>query len=746
MAIFPLTIPAYLNAFDGQNTTVLEVPYTSPTSYDIINNSKVESVIRSQSTNQILKQELEVAKTKDILYISLPEVFDEWNGEKWYKIQVRYTTEENETSEWSTVCYVKGIQATVPMVTVLGEDGTGSIFNNSPTFKGSYEVIGSEYQETYEFILYQNNVEIETSGELNHEENNSYDLYTFKTALVTGVSYKVIYKVKTKNGYETEAETSNFVYKENTSTPSLFLAISASADNVEEESFVKILINDKYQDDNDYQGTLILRRSDESSGYQIWEDYKRFNITGTDIDIEFHDYLIENGKNYQYCVQIISKDGVRSPAVYSNTVYVHYEHMYLVGDDCQLKIKFNPQISSYKRQLQETKTETIGSKYPFIRRNGDVNYFTFPISGLISYYMDEAQEFMKMQMADKEVRDEGCLKGYQKRINENQSFIPTVNLTNDNITLERAFREEVEKFLTNGNPKYFKSPTEGVKIVSIMGVSMTPNATVGRMLYSFSATANEIMETNLHNALEAGIISKENTIYKQIIIPETKYKNYTFRFEKNPTAEPQVDLVDYIKINVDSILNENFIVDIDKLVLTNLAIEVTEEVSLNEEVPFGFKINDENDKILFSPLVKYYTFGEEIQINKLIVDTSKDFQATFTIVYSKYIEDKEDLLIDNYTSSFFQIAQDYNEDEENSTVDLIKEINSAANADIRMIPYLRLELAPGKRFSVNGVPMIMNETCYYEVSEDVNITSVTIDKPAYVFANVIYTGFKKAGD
>ena len=37
---------------------------------------------------------------------------------------------------------------------------------------------------------------------------------------------------------------------------------------------------------------------------------------------------------------------------------------------------------------------TIGSKYPFIFRNGHVNYKEFPIAGLISYSMDDAMLFL----------------------------------------------------------------------------------------------------------------------------------------------------------------------------------------------------------------------------------------------------------------------------------------------------------------------------------------------------------------
>jgi hypothetical protein len=54
-----------------------------------------------------------------------------------------------------------------------------------------------------------------------------------------------------------------------------------------------------------------------------------------------------------------------------------------------LKISFNPKVSSFKRTLLEQKVDTIGSKYPFIFRNGAVDYKEFPISGLLSYEMDD---------------------------------------------------------------------------------------------------------------------------------------------------------------------------------------------------------------------------------------------------------------------------------------------------------------------------------------------------------------------
>ena len=68
--------------------------------------------------------------------------------------------------------------------------------------------------------------------------------------------------------------------------------------------------------------------------------------------------------------------------------------MFLYDGTRQLKIRFNPNVSSFKNDLQEQKIDTIGSKHPFIFRNGNVCYKEFPISGLISFQLDNAQFFM----------------------------------------------------------------------------------------------------------------------------------------------------------------------------------------------------------------------------------------------------------------------------------------------------------------------------------------------------------------
>ena len=67
--------------------------------------------------------------------------------------------------------------------------------------------------------------------------------------------------------------------------------------------------------------------------------------------------------------------------------------MYLYDGERQLRIRFNPKISSFKTVIQETKKTTLGAQYPYFFRSGNISYKEFPISGLISYIMDESNSF-----------------------------------------------------------------------------------------------------------------------------------------------------------------------------------------------------------------------------------------------------------------------------------------------------------------------------------------------------------------
>jgi hypothetical protein len=176
--------------------------------------------------------------------------------------------------------------------------------------------------------------------------------------------------------------------------------------------------------------------------------------------------------------------------------------MFLSDGERQLKIKFNPKVSSFKNVLLESKMDTIGGKYPFFFRNGNVKYKEFPISGLISMLMDSNEEFMKgvQILSTSRLSTPALTNDYHD--------LPT-SLTGDNFRREREFKTEVLEWLTNGKPKLFRSPGEGSFIIRLMNTSLSPNDSLGRMLHSFNSTAYEIADFTFENLRKYGMMMDE---------------------------------------------------------------------------------------------------------------------------------------------------------------------------------------------------------------------------------------------
>jgi hypothetical protein len=67
--------------------------------------------------------------------------------------------------------------------------------------------------------------------------------------------------------------------------------------------------------------------------------------------------------------------------------------MFLCDENRQLRITFNPKVSTFKEVIQESKIDTIGGKFPQFFRNEQTRYKEFSISGLISYLQDPNNMF-----------------------------------------------------------------------------------------------------------------------------------------------------------------------------------------------------------------------------------------------------------------------------------------------------------------------------------------------------------------
>lgn len=528
--------PAFLidSADESKNICRIYFALSSYNSEDEIKN--VQVTVRNQYTNlsvlnkdkypcDIMLTELKSdgsVLTKYKYYIELTKediIGGQFENNQYYKVQLRFTSVDaadqalttpqaidswlvdnlNLFSEWSTVCLIRGISE--PSLEITGFDIVdgkiswslaNTVIYGKLTFKDESE---SDSMKSYQVRLYDKDTDglLSDSGlqyTNNFNDPNSFS-YTFNYNFEPGEYYFTV-EYTTMNLYQ-ELLTFNFEVAQD-AAEELDASISATADD--ETGRVQLTIK-RSADTEPLYGTLVLRRSSSKNNFSTWEDIKYEECDGTTFIKEvWYDNTIESGVWYKYGLQLLNTTYERGAFKSTKTpVMTIFDNMFLTTKDRQLKIKFDPNVSSYKRVLQESKTDTIGSQYPFIRRNGNVNYLSLPISGLVSFEMDEEELFTSKA----------------ELFGDNLSLYTNFNkknrITQDHdIVREKMFRDKVIEFLYDGQPKIFRSATEGNYLVRVMDASLSPNATLGRRIWTFSATAHEIGECSVENLMKYGIL------------------------------------------------------------------------------------------------------------------------------------------------------------------------------------------------------------------------------------------------
>ena len=73
---------------------------------------------------------------------------------------------------------------------------------------------------------------------------------------------------------------------------------------------------------------------------------------------------------------------------------------------------------------------------------------------------------------------------------------------------EKLFRDKVYNFLYDGSPKLYKSTQEGNILIVLTDINFSPTNNLGRLTYSFNATATEIGECSIDNLYKYNIWNK----------------------------------------------------------------------------------------------------------------------------------------------------------------------------------------------------------------------------------------------
>lgn len=468
MSLYPPSIPDIIEAgVDSINIKIINndlVRTEEYTGYSV----KIKSI---QSGQVILTKDIE-GISKDIIDITFDQDSPVVSGQ-FYKAQVAYykinnkddgTVESKEIGSYSNVGIFKRTS-----------EPTLALSNSNLQFFGSYvnenDPTEKEYYYTFSLQDKNSNLIIATSGQQIHSADSVWDIYEFKN-IPNGV-YKCIYEVITNNLLTVSTE-SEIKIQRNESP--------ATADS-------KLSFSYHYDD-----GYAIIKNTDSSNPFGLWKKKNNDNwyyIDKIESNQSYLDFDYEQGEAYKIGYSL---DEGKNIYYFEKTV--DFEDMFLFDKNRQLAIRYNPQVNSISRITQESKMETIGSKFPFFFHSTDIDYKEFQLSGLIAISMDENELFSNKYIdKDTSMRTSTYSKENLKPWDEGKS-----------IADERKFKLEVLEWLGNGEPKVLKTPYEGNYIVHLSSVSLAPESGLGRKLHNFTCTADEMAEYTTENLIELNLI------------------------------------------------------------------------------------------------------------------------------------------------------------------------------------------------------------------------------------------------
>ena len=457
---------------------------------------------------------------------------------QFYKVQLAFIDETNTVGYYSSTAVAK--YTTKPLIELSGLKPNATN-NHIYNYTGIYsQKAGDATEKLYSsrFVLKNSSGEIiADSGNIIHHtyddisNREAHENFSIPNELEANQSYYMTYTVTTNNGLVVESPRYRII-KAGTVLPDMDVTLSANLNF--EEGYVDLVLTNHSVSNNNIEkkvtGMFYIVRAASNDGY-AWREMGNFSLQAQVPSLRlWKDHTIEQGVKYIYAIQQYNNYGLRSDRIESNVVVADFEDAFLYDGKRQLKIKYNPKMSSFKRDVIEQKTDTIGSKYPFIFRNGNIDYHEFPISGLISYLGDENRQFLPLEELGIEV--------------------PTTQLTSDNIMAERIFKMKALEWLTNGEPKLFKSPTEGNFIVRLLNVSLAPNDTLGRMLHTFSATAYEVMDTQYESLKKLGFVDAESDVV------QTRYQSINIAGHSSEMDAIAQSILNYHELQVNMQLTE----------------------------------------------------------------------------------------------------------------------------------------------------------------------------------------------
>lgn len=585
--LYPPIVNDIQPAFVKTNTCKIYFSLSSFNSLDEIKH--VQITVVNQNTNQSIlnpsmfplgiKFVTDISQvtnpTDDYKYyvtIYYPQLVDrEFKINQFYKVQLRFYggddptppnptadwVEEhiNDFSEWSKVCLIKPIEQPLISINTLDSEGITTFFIPPTEFVGKLyyqqnEDVEKETLKSFNINIYQtsNQKTVVKSNEIYTNSFNPNEFYyQLLYDLQKQVNYTLAFNYTTINLYK---ETVIFQFKIAQQAENL-LDINVSIASEEDCGRIKIIFNAPSSVTNK---NLIIKRTSSKTNFLKWESLKTI-INSNSIQYLWYDTTIESGIWYKYRIQENAENAKISQI--SQPIICVFEDIFLTQGNKQLKVQFNPVVSDFRYNVTESQQVTLGSKYPYVKRNGN-NYFrSFSLGGLISALMDE-QGWYDPNYQDGYFYHKNKIEPFttpQEIYDTAAPLYETYNINNNidsyqDYIYEREFRQKVLDFLYQNNIKLFRSLTEGNILVKLINVSLQPVESLGRRLYSFSATAIEIDDMILEKLKQYNLINNNHYIYSTLTISDTFASGESLINKFYNTIE-QSDPIDVLKLIIN---------------------------------------------------------------------------------------------------------------------------------------------------------------------------------------------------
>lgn len=418
-------------------------------------------------------------------------------------------------SEWSSVCLIRAIGTPKLVVTGFSKD-PGTLYDEDdiPVFtRGiipisgtvSFDPSGEQIESCKVTVkpLQTEDVLVQTGIIYCFNNKISYKLDTEGFSTTQGSKFEATLEITTENQYKF-SESFQFELGE-FSRNDLFKP-TIEVESLPDNGAVRVTVENYTA----VSGVLLIRRASSLDSFSDWETVHATFINGP-INLSYDDMTVCSGVIYRYSATLETAEGTYSEeedtfnvtkrfftkAYKSEKVIPDFYDAMFYRLERQIAIRYNFSISSYKPVVNRTKVDTLGGKYPRFVENADLGYKQFSLSGMISSQEDPDYKFLsREQYYQDNLRD-------ITRYNSDNEVRPAYDFF-----WEREFREELLKWLNDGEPKLMRTMTEGNLCVMLTDISLTPNATLGRRLYTFTATAYEVEDgTDLATVMSLGIHS-----------------------------------------------------------------------------------------------------------------------------------------------------------------------------------------------------------------------------------------------